>query len=201
MHDGTDPSARLVVPGAQAARKHSRAPPEHLGGSPWPQHPASGRPNVEDLPRSTTTGARRHHAAARTHLLHRTGEPPALIRQNTRPDPKPIPGPNPRRCSRGSSPRASCPRSSARRPTPCATPASPGPTRTTRTGPTRPSRARTRTRASRCAARCSRRTTTTVLSPGSKLKNWNKGVLGCDAFTSLRSLFGVCGKGFTFAAR
>ena len=30
------------------------APPEQRGGLPWPQHPASGRPKVEDVPLSTT---------------------------------------------------------------------------------------------------------------------------------------------------
>ena len=49
--DDTAPSARLVAPRAQDAPTHARAPPGQLGGSPWPQEPASGRPKVEDSPR------------------------------------------------------------------------------------------------------------------------------------------------------
>ena len=44
LPDGIAPSARL------AARTHPGAPPEPLGGSPWPQEPASGRPKVEEAP-------------------------------------------------------------------------------------------------------------------------------------------------------
>ena len=46
--DDTAPSARPVPPGALAAPTHPRAPPEHLGSSPRPQEPASGRPKVEE---------------------------------------------------------------------------------------------------------------------------------------------------------
>ena len=42
---------------ARAAPAHPGAPPEHLGGSPWPQMPASGRPKVERL-RSPPPGSR-----------------------------------------------------------------------------------------------------------------------------------------------
>ncbi len=43
---------RPVAPRAQAAPTHPRAPPQHLGGLPWPQELASGRPKVEDAPLS-----------------------------------------------------------------------------------------------------------------------------------------------------
>ena len=35
------------LPRAQAAPMHPGAPPQQLGGVPWPQQPASGRPKVE----------------------------------------------------------------------------------------------------------------------------------------------------------
>ena len=38
--DGTAPSASLDYRKAQAAPTHPGAPPEHLGGLPWPQEPA-----------------------------------------------------------------------------------------------------------------------------------------------------------------
>ena len=47
-------SASLDRLKAQAAPTHLGAPPEQRGGLPWPQHPASGRPKVEDVPLSTT---------------------------------------------------------------------------------------------------------------------------------------------------
>ena len=46
LSDDTAPSASLDHLEAQAAPTHPRAPPEHLGGLPWPQEPASGRPKV-----------------------------------------------------------------------------------------------------------------------------------------------------------
>ena len=45
LSDDPAPSARPVPPGAQAAPTHPGAQPEHLGSPPWPQRPASGRPN------------------------------------------------------------------------------------------------------------------------------------------------------------
>ena len=39
-----------MAPRAQAGFTHPRAAPEHVGGSPWPHEPASGRPKVEDAP-------------------------------------------------------------------------------------------------------------------------------------------------------
>ena len=65
MFDGTPPpawrsqghDARVT---AQAAPTHPGAPPEQLGGSPWPQEPASGRPKAEDSPLATA----KVHAAA-----------------------------------------------------------------------------------------------------------------------------------------
>ena len=39
--------------GSGRFQAHPRAPPEHLGGLPWPQQPASGRPKDEKLPPST----------------------------------------------------------------------------------------------------------------------------------------------------
>ena len=59
LSDDTAPSASLDHLEAQAAPTHPRAPPEQLGGSPWPQHPASGRPKVEESPLATTRCARR----------------------------------------------------------------------------------------------------------------------------------------------
>ena len=47
---------------AQAPPTHPGAPPEHLGGSPWPQQPASARPQVEDFPPFN------HQAAAASRL-------------------------------------------------------------------------------------------------------------------------------------
>ena len=44
----------MVPRGARAAPTHPRAQPEQLGGLPWPQELASGRPKVEDFPLSTT---------------------------------------------------------------------------------------------------------------------------------------------------
>ena len=54
LFEDAAPSARLVTLTAQAAPTRPRAPPEHLGSLPWPQEPASGRPEVEDSPPSTT---------------------------------------------------------------------------------------------------------------------------------------------------
>ena len=42
--------ASVDHPKAQAAPAHPGAPPEHLGGSPRPSPPASGRRKVEDSP-------------------------------------------------------------------------------------------------------------------------------------------------------
>ena len=50
LFDDTAPSASLDHRKAQAAPIHPRAPPEHLGGSPWPQQAASGRPKLEVSP-------------------------------------------------------------------------------------------------------------------------------------------------------
>ena len=54
--DDSAPPARLDYLKTQAAPSHPRAAPEQLGGLPWPQQPASGRPKsrAEDVPRSTT---------------------------------------------------------------------------------------------------------------------------------------------------
>jgi len=57
LSDDTAPSASLDHLEAQAAPTHPGAPPEHLGGLPWPQELASGRPKVEDFPLSTTRHA------------------------------------------------------------------------------------------------------------------------------------------------
>ena len=46
-------SASLGRLEAQAASTHPGAPPQQLGGSPWPQQLPSGRPKVEDVPLST----------------------------------------------------------------------------------------------------------------------------------------------------
>ena len=54
LPDDSAPSARLVPPGAQAAPSQPRAPPQHLGGVPWRQEPAFGRPKKEGVPVSRT---------------------------------------------------------------------------------------------------------------------------------------------------
>ena len=54
LSDDTAPSASLDHLEARAAPTHPRALPEPLGGIPWPQELASGRPKVEDVPFSTT---------------------------------------------------------------------------------------------------------------------------------------------------
>ena len=70
LFEDSAPSASLDHLKAQAAPAHPRARPEQLAGSPWPQQPASGRPAVERLPLSTSTGVRPHAArlVARDHL-------------------------------------------------------------------------------------------------------------------------------------
>ena len=52
LSDATAPSASLDHLQARAAPTHPGAPPEHIGGSPRPQEPASGRPKVEESPLS-----------------------------------------------------------------------------------------------------------------------------------------------------
>ena len=47
LSDDTAPSASLDRLKARAAPTHPRAQPEPLGGLPWPQELASGRPKVE----------------------------------------------------------------------------------------------------------------------------------------------------------
>ena len=54
LSEDTAPSARLVAPKAQTAPNMNPERPEPLGGSRWPQHPASGRPEGEEFPLSTT---------------------------------------------------------------------------------------------------------------------------------------------------
>ena len=49
LFEDTAPSARLVHPRARGAPTHPRAPPEQIWSLPWSQHPASGRPKVEDV--------------------------------------------------------------------------------------------------------------------------------------------------------
>ena len=53
------PSASLDCLKAQAAPTHPGAPPEHLGGSPWPQQPASARSQDDDFSLSTTRSSTR----------------------------------------------------------------------------------------------------------------------------------------------
>ena len=48
LSDDTAPSASLDHLEPQAAPRHLRALPEHLGSLPWPQELASRRPKVED---------------------------------------------------------------------------------------------------------------------------------------------------------
>ena len=54
LFEDSAPSASLDCLKAQAAPTHPRAPPEHLGGLPWPRELASGWPKVEDSPLSTS---------------------------------------------------------------------------------------------------------------------------------------------------
>ena len=51
LSEDSAPSASLDSLKTQAAPTHPRAQPEQLGGLPWPQEPASGRPKIEDFPR------------------------------------------------------------------------------------------------------------------------------------------------------
>ena len=51
--EDTAPSASLDCLEARAAPSHPGAPPEQLGGWPWPQEPASGWPKVEEVPLCT----------------------------------------------------------------------------------------------------------------------------------------------------
>jgi hypothetical protein len=53
LFEDAAPSARLVTLTAQAAPTRRRAPPEHLGSSPWPQEPAWPPPKVGNSARST----------------------------------------------------------------------------------------------------------------------------------------------------
>ena len=66
------PAASLHRPEAEGSPTHPVAPPQPLGGVPWPQQPASGRPKAEDFPLSNhqaqgasdpAVGAARGHAA------------------------------------------------------------------------------------------------------------------------------------------
>ena len=54
LSEDSAPSASLDGLKAQTASTHPTAPPEHLGGVPWPHQLPSDRPKVEDVPLSTT---------------------------------------------------------------------------------------------------------------------------------------------------
>ena len=54
LSEDTASSASLGHLKAPAAPTQPGAPPPQRGGSPWAQHPASGRPKAEDLPLSTS---------------------------------------------------------------------------------------------------------------------------------------------------
>ena len=54
LFEDSAPSASLDCLKAQAAPTHPTAPPEHLGGVPWPPQLASDRPEVEEFPLSTS---------------------------------------------------------------------------------------------------------------------------------------------------
>ena len=62
VEDGTPPASPDHLE-AWGAPTHPGAPPQQLGGSPWPPPPASARSQDEDSPRST---GRRRRRAART---------------------------------------------------------------------------------------------------------------------------------------
>ena len=55
LSEDSAPSASLDHLKAWAAPTHPGAPPEQVGGLPWPQQPASGRPKDADAPLSTTS--------------------------------------------------------------------------------------------------------------------------------------------------
>ena len=67
------PSASLDDLKAQAAPTHPGAPPGQLGGLPWPQEPALGRPKVEDAPLVT---CRRGQGAPAAPPPHECPPPP-----------------------------------------------------------------------------------------------------------------------------
>ena len=73
LFEDTAPSAFLGHLKAQAAPTHPRAPPEQLGGSPWPQQPASGRPKVEESPLSSTRYGEQPYDGARGYADHYDG--------------------------------------------------------------------------------------------------------------------------------
>ena len=77
LSDDTAPSASLDHLEAQAAPTHPRAPPEQLGGSPWPQQPASGRPKVEESPLSSTRYGEQPYDGARGYVLRK--KPPGKL--------------------------------------------------------------------------------------------------------------------------
>jgi argininosuccinate lyase len=53
LSEDSAPPASMDRQKAWGSPAHPRARPEQLGGCPWPQEPASGRPKVEDAPLTT----------------------------------------------------------------------------------------------------------------------------------------------------